>query len=355
MHRSLYLLASVVSLTVVCPTARAADSTSSSQASDDANTRVRSLFRQAFTAYNSHNYQESRDLLQQAWAIRPTYDVASALAQSEMKLQLYREAANHLQTCLDTLAPSASEQTLEAIKQAYVDAKSHVGALHITTGDGVSISLDGQPVGVSPLPSPLFVDPGTHEVVFKQGSDSVIKGVYVDAGADATIDARIEHGAAPTPTIPAAPIAKPTPNPSVANATDDAGGRERRNRILIPAIVGASTLAVGVGMAVGFRLAANSDDSHAQDLRNRIGPNGCAAGMPPNPDCAELMDTAKSKDRDRNWSTAGIVLSLMTLAAVPVYWYWPQITKAHSAASGRMRLTGTVGSHYSGLALTGGF
>ncbi len=354
MRRPLYLLASVLFVTVVCPTAWAADSVSPSQASDDANARVRSLFREAFVAYNSHNYQQSRDLLQQAWAIRPTYDVASALAQSEMKLQLYREAANHLQTCLDTFAPSASEQTLEAIKQAFVDAKSHVGALHITTGDAVSVSIDGQPVGVSPLRSPLFVDPGTHEVVFKQGADSVTKGVYVDAGADATIDARVEHVAALAPATPA-PIAKPTPNPSAATVTDDASRREERNRVLIPAIVGGATFAVGVGMAIGFRLAANSNDSHAQDLRARIGPNGCAAGMPPNPDCAELMDTAQSKDRDRNWSTAGIVLSVMTLAAVPVYWYWPQITKARSAESGRVRLTGAVGSHYSGLALTAGF
>ena len=349
MHRSVHLITSLLFVAVICPAAGAADGALVPPATDDANLRVRSLFRQAYAAYNSHNYQESLGLLQQAWAIRPTYDVASALAQSEMKLQLYRDAANHLQTCLDTFAPSASEQTLAAIQQAYAEAKTHVSALNITTGDGVAVSVDGQSVGVAPLPSPIFVEPGTHDIVFKQGPDSVTRSVSVEAGADASVDARVEHVVAPAPRV--APIVKPAPKPSVAPAAPS----NERKRILIPAIIGGTTFTAGLAMAVGFRLAADSNDNHADELRKRIGPNGCAAGMPPNPDCAELMDTAKSKDRDRNWSTAGIALSLLTLAAAPVYWYWPQITQTRQNGSGRIRLTGAVGSRYSGLMLTGAF
>jgi hypothetical protein len=349
MRRSLDCLAVAVLLLALGSSARAGDD-AARPSTDDANTQVRSLFREAYTAYNAHNYQESRDLLQRAWAIRPTYDVASALAQSEMKLQLYREAASHLQACLDTLAPSASEQTFEAIKQAFAEAKAHVGALRVSTDDGVSIKVDGQVVGTAPLQSPVFVDPGSHEVVFSQGSDNATKTVQVEAGADALVEGRVEHVAPPEPVAPVAPAVKPPPVVAVPAPT----GYERRDH-LYPAIIGGASLAVGLGMAIGFRMAADANDSHADELRQRVGPNGCAAGMPPNPDCAELMDTAKSKDRNRDWSTAGIVLSVMTLAAVPVYWYWPRISRTGATDTGGVRVSGAVGTNFSGVAVAGGF
>jgi len=311
---------------------------------------VRALFRQAYAAYNARNYQESRALLLEAWATRPTYDVASALAQSEMKLQLYREATTHLHACLDTFAPSASEQTLEAIRQAYAEAKSHVGTLRITTGDGVTVSMDGRPVGVAPLTSPVYAEPGAHELEFKQGKDSLKKSIQVDSGVDLNIDARIEHTLTPTQVAPAPAAAKPGA-PAVASASN----ASQRDRFLVPVVIEGTLFAVGVTMAIGFHLAANADDSHAEDLRQRVGSNGCAAGMPSNPDCAELLDTARSKDSHRNLSTAGIVLSVASLAVVPVYWYWPRANSQRGTESSRLRLGGSVGSSYSGLALTGGF
>ena len=333
-----------------CPVAKAADAAGSTQLADAANSRVRALFRQAYAAYNARNYQESRDRLLEAWAIRPTYDVASALAQSELKLQLYRDATTHLQACLDTFAPSASEQTLEAIKQAYAEAKAHVGTLRITTGDGATVSMDGRPVGVAPLTSPVYAEPGAHELEFKQGKDSSKKSIQVNSGADLNIDAPLEHTLTQTPATPA-PRAVKSRTPVVDSASNVA----QRDRFLVPAIIDGALFAVGVTMAIGFHLAANADDSHAEDLRQRVGPNGCAAGMPSNPDCAELLDTARSKDSHRNLSTAGIVLSVASLAAVPVVWLWPRANSQRGAETSRLRLGGSVNSSYSGLALTGSF
>ena len=291
--------AAVIALMGLGQPAQAAEIAGSTQTSDDTNAQVRTLFRQAYAAYNSHNYEESRQLLLQAWAIRQTYDVASALAQSEMKLQHYRDAAAHLQFCVDTFAPSASEQTLDAIKQALAEAKSHVGTLHFSAArEGVSIIVNGQPMGVSPLTSPVYSDPGQHEIEFRQGNDSARKTLEVEAGKDLNVNISLEHAAPPPQAMPAVP----EPAPAAPTAfSSSAAPRDQLHRVIIPAAVAGGAFAIGVGMAIGFRVAANSNDNQAAELRAKVGPNGCSAGTQSTPDCAALLDTAQSKDRDRNW------------------------------------------------------
>jgi hypothetical protein len=349
------LILPLLALGVLSQPVMAADNPSTTQNSDDANIRVRALFRQAYTAYNAHNYEESRQLLMQAWAIRQTYDVASALAQSEMKLQQYRDAATHLQYCLDNFAPSVSEQTFEAIKQALADAKSHIGTLHITANhDGISVLIDGQLIGDTPLTSPVYVEPGQHEVEFKQGSDSAKLGIMLMAAGDLNVDVPLVHKE-PLPE-PQPVVVVPTPPPVPATAPNTSTStRDKLNQAVIPGAIAGATFAIGVGMAIGFRLAANSKDDQADQLRTKVGPSGCAPGATPNPDCAVLMDTAKSKDSDRNWSTAGIVLAGMALVSVPIYWYWPRAGTSASLTSTNLRVKGNVGTNYSGIALSGNF
>jgi hypothetical protein len=345
----------MLSLLVLLPllatpsTIRAAEVDEPPQATEDTNDRVRSLFREAYAAYNAKNYEESRDLLSQAWAVRQTYDIASALAQSEMKLRQYREAVVHLQYCLDNVPPSTSAKTLEAIKQTFDEAKSHVGTLHIMTDEGVALSLDGQDIGVAPFSSPLFVEPGSHELVFKRGSDSVTKTVQVDAGADESLEVPVVHVEPPPPP-------RAVPPPKARPVTPAPPKQDPRLRgVLIPAIVDGAVFTIGLTMAVGFRLAANSNDSHAEQLRNSVGSSGCAPGMPPDPVCADLMETAKSKDRERSWSAVGFVVSAVALAAVPVYWYWPRPNTGRTDTAGRMRVGGSIGPGYSGLSIGAGF
>ena len=357
MRRLFVYLLPLLALGGLSQPVKAADSPRPAQNSDDANIRVRALFRQAYTAYNAHNYEESRQLLMQVWAIRQTYDVASALAQSEMKLQQYRDAATHLQFCLDNFAPSASDVTFEAIKQAHADAKSHIGTLHITASrDGTAVLIDGQSIGDTPLKSPVYIEPGQHEVEFKLGGDSAKHSIMMMAGSDSNVDIPLEHKAPPPEprAVAITPMPMPPPNP---NAAQPSAGttRDRLNRAVIPGAIAGATFAIGVGMAIGFRVAANSNDDQADELRKKVGPNGCAPGAPPNPDCAALMDKAKSKDSDRNWSTAGIVLAGMALVSVPIYWYWPRQGASGAAASTNLRLKGNVGSNYSGVALSGDF
>jgi hypothetical protein len=94
-----YLLPVLVS--VLCattafatPVTRESADTSSATtttADSDENTRAQALYRQALAVFKEQKYEESRKLLLQLWTFRQTADVASALAKTELKLQLYRE------------------------------------------------------------------------------------------------------------------------------------------------------------------------------------------------------------------------------------------------------------------------
>jgi len=328
----------------------AAENEAEESTAEDPSARVRTLFRQAYSAYNAKNYEESRQLLLEAWGLRQTYDIASALAQSEMKLQHYREAATHLQFCLDNVAPSTSDKTLEAIKQMFEEAKAHVGTLHIVTNEGVSISADGQLLGTAPLAAPIYLDAGPHELLFVRGEDSAAKTVQIDAGADEAVEVPVEHV---EPAPPPKPIAlKPKAKPIVAPRPSR---DPRLPGIVLPAVIDGAALALGLTMAIGFRVAANSNDTHAEQLRRQVGSNGCAAGAPANPRCSALMDTARSKDSDRSWSAVGIIISAAALAAVPVYWYWPRSHAGQASRSGRVRLGAEAGFGYSGLSVGASF
>ncbi|HEY3253450.1 MAG TPA: hypothetical protein VGJ91_05860, partial [Polyangiaceae bacterium] len=115
-------------VTAICKASPANTAKANTDASDD-NTRLRSLFRKAAAASQEGKYEEARQLLLDAWTIRQTYDVASSLAQVEIQLKHYRDAAEHLEFCLRNFAPVESEQTLDQAKKAFADVKTRVAGV----------------------------------------------------------------------------------------------------------------------------------------------------------------------------------------------------------------------------------
>jgi len=275
----------------------------------DNNTRVRALFREGVAAFNAGKPEEAVKTLSEAWSIRQSYDVAAALAQAEIQLKRYRDAAEHLDFCLSHFAPVESEQTLRQIKNAFAEVKLHVGAFKIAVDHpGAEVRVDDKPVGTSPLGAVVFVDPGQHALEARLGADKVTQTVHVDPGEQAPVEMKFG----------AANIAPPTSSPSDHPAADT-------QRSIVPVIVGGAAFIIGAGSAIGFELAASSKDDTARSLRGRTGPSGCAAGGGVSAtDCGALHDALNARDRDHNWATAGIVLAGVAAIATPLYWFWPR-------------------------------
>src|SRR5688572_29785855 len=82
-----------------------------------------------------------------------------------------------------------------AIVQKRIEALSRlVGRVTITSDvEGASITLDGISVGTTPLPEPIEVNPGAHNVIASHEGHKTWKGPFVAApGAPVTVNARLE-------------------------------------------------------------------------------------------------------------------------------------------------------------------
>ena len=82
---------------------------------------------------------------------------------------------------------------------------------------GSTVSVDGAEIGAAPLPRPVVVAPGTHEVrVVKSGTNDDVRSVSPIAGQKLRVVVKltVTVASAPAPVAPAATTAPPTPAPS---------------------------------------------------------------------------------------------------------------------------------------------
>jgi hypothetical protein len=286
------------------------------------NKRVRELFRKGSKALEARKYLEAQKTLEEAWSIRQTYDVAAALAQVESELGHYVKAATYLDFCLKNIAPAESEQTLQQLQAAFEDVKTHIAIVRVSVNrSGAEVSIGDRSVGTSPLPSDLFLEPGTLSVRARHDGLEATDTLVTEAGGQYALDLSFAE--------PAQPAAKlePVPPPAVApprSAVDDRGSSEQKTPNLVPVVAGGTVFLLGVGTGLGLHFAATADSEDADEIRDRTGPDGCATGGAESSDCASLRSLAESQDRNRNLSTASFVVAGVALVGTAAYWFWPR-------------------------------
>jgi hypothetical protein len=302
------------------------------------NKRIRDLFRKGSKALEARKYVEAQKTLEEAWSLRQTYDVAAALAQAESELGHYVKAAGYLDFCLKNIAPAESEQTLQQLQQAFEEVKLHIAVVRVSVNrDGAEVSIGERRVGTSPLPSELFLEPGTLSVRARHEGLEASDTLVTEAGGQYALDLSLA-----APTSPAAKL-EPVPPPTAVappSAPVDRGSTDREGPNLVPVVVGGTVFLLGVGTGLGLHFAATSDAEDADAIRKRTGANGCATGSADSSDCASLRSLAESQDRNRNLSTASFIVGGAALVGTAAYWFWPR-----SKAEGRGRAATAGTSH----------
>ena len=305
-------------------------------------------------------YQDQHD----AWHLMKTFDIAANLGQAELQRHLYRDAAQHLHYALEHFPPSGDAKKKQRLKQSFDQARAKVGALALhVEPEGATLSVDGAAVE-APLPSPLFLEPGSHTLEVKlEGYTAQTKAVTAKAGSDDKLDITLEEqGSQVAPPVasaaPPASSAAPPPSTPPPPNTDQHGAEPRTLAI----ITGAALTAVALGVGIGFAVDAGSAGTDASDLRKKavqqVGANGCAA----NPDasvCVSLRDANDHESRSRTISTVGFisagVFGVATLGAV-LLWH-PHHDDASEARSTGAKVSPTVlgaaalGADYPGAGL----
>lgn len=192
------------------------------------------LFEEAQTKLKGRDWMQAWELLSAAFKLDPKPEYAVNLAFLEAKLDKPRDAAEHLAFFLRE-ATNVSPADRQRAEKKLDEAKTKIGTVTVRLATaGTEVRLDGRLLGTSPLPGPVYVEPGKR--VFearKDGAQPATEEVEVAAGSAPVVKLRVERPVEVEP----GPVAGP-------------GGQ------MAPATEGRSNAAIGMGVGVGLALAA---------------------------------------------------------------------------------------------------
>ncbi len=280
---------------------------------------VQLKYRRAIQAFEQKRWEESRRLLVELWATARTYDVAISLVQVEYQLERRAAAARYLAFALDHAPPTESLANLEEYRKNLAELEEVVGRAQINaTKPDAELYVDGELVGRSPLDENVYLEVGKHTIEARLGTNTAAKVIDVVAGS--RHDVRLEFASAPTPAPATATAVRPKPLPAKVPERSE----EPADRSLLPALIGGTLAAAGIGMFVGFRVSASSDDDRIERLAREHGSSGCSAAATRPASCEDQREALESYDRKRDWSTAGAAVAATAIAGtVGYYLFWP--------------------------------
>lgn len=298
--------------------------------SDVATDKARELHIEGNTLHNQGQYARAHASYIAAWSLKRHWQIAGVLGDTEVKLGMYRDAAEHLAYFMRAMPdPSSSDGSvkMDAAKKLYQEARSKIGTLNVKVDiDGAEVVVDGKQVGKAPLEDPVFVEPGHHTIEARLGAKLTAAEVDVTAGAERTI-----------PLSLTAPPARSGPSTPVI-------------------IAGAAITGVGLAVGIGLLAGGASKGSSAQSQREKIEEAGhtCVDGAASyDTRCKDLRSTAAAGDTMNRAGIGLLVGAGVVAAGTVIYALMPRA--ATPSRSGALRVVPAISAGYSGLSFSGTF
>jgi|GEM_PF-2313061 len=278
-----------------------------------------------------HRWDEALQLLEKAWDIKPSHDIAGNLGQIALKFGQYKKAATFLDRCLRLFPPTGNSEQRTQISNLFQTARVHVAAvrLHVTAAQGELVMDRVTLLGPSKEQSePVFVDPGTHTVLVRQ-NDRILAEQSFMAVAGATQDINlVPNGDAyrDSAARPGAQVSAPKLPEKTATGSLNS---ELSRRSSLPIVAGATVSAVGFISAVLFLNAAHNSVQTAQGIAARI-PTGCLTSGHES-ECRSLYDANARADTRYDWGYAMLGVGGVALVATVTYALWPINSESRAA------------------------
>lgn len=311
--------------------AQAAPEASTSAAATE---RARKLFVEAARLYDEGQYAQAYVAFAAAWAIKKHPSIAGNLADCEMKVGKYRDAAEHLRYIAKDTSGEAKAEDKRRAQERLDEVSKRLGVLAVTViPNGSEVTLDGAPLGKSPLVDTVFVDPGQHSLE-AHGEGYLPGKVAFEMGAGSMRPVRLSLSLRGSASVPLP---------------------ERRSVIpgaVLGGVAGAA-LATGIGLlVVGGNKLSTSQSVFQQIMQAH---QGCIAGAH-NLDarCSTLKSTASTSDA---FDRAGIGLLIgagATAVGSVVYFVWPA-SKSGAPAAGGVRVVPALSMAGGGILASGTF
>jgi tetratricopeptide (TPR) repeat protein len=297
---------------------------------------AKELTRAGIAHYRAGRLDEARAAFAKAWSLKPSSELAASLAEVEMKLDHYADAAEHWTYYIQNLPPDRTEAEYQL-----AECRRHLGSVRVAVDTpGALVSLDGKVLGPAPLRVDLWVSPGSH-VFDAKIAERAPATQHISIGPGEAQLVSLELGrVAP----PERPVTAPTPDESGKTPPSHAGGSAAKTVV----IVSGTTLALaGVGLGVGFTLKANNAGEEANAIRDELHQSGATASSCAQASTAPLSDLCPrygakldeqktAKNIAIGTFAAGGAMAVGTLLAVLL---WPADSPRQHAESLRVNVT----------------
>ncbi len=216
---------------------------------------VSQLYNQGVEAAKKNDWPKAYESFLAAWKIKEHYQIAANLGRAEIKIGKHRYADEHLAYFLRE-AKGVSADDRKKAQELLNEAKQHVGTLIIKVNrPSAEVVIDGQVVGMAPLSREIYVDPGSHTVDARLGTEKA-EPVTVDLSAGQSRQVGLTFGGG-------GGAEKPR-GPQPPDAADEGEGGPKLRSVLIGAGIGVGALGVTAGIittALSFGKAADRNEA----------------------------------------------------------------------------------------------
>jgi hypothetical protein len=288
--------------------------------------KARQLHLEGDELYKQGDYARARVSYVAAWALKKNWQLAGSLGDCEIKLALYRDAAEHLAYFVrmsPTQPPSADAMKL------YREAQAKVWRLDISVDlAGADVVVDGKFVGKSPLVDPIFVEHGAHTIEARLGEK--LKTLHVDPANGAPGPVSLE-------------LLRQQDQPG-----DGSGPK-------LPILLGGAALGLAaLGAGIGLMAASGGKGTNADEVLQQMKAANIVCTQPPTAGpCQDIVSLRQSHDTFHN--VAVPLLAGGTVVAVATLSYALLARKDASSKTTGLRVIPVVDAQGGGIWIGGAF
>ena len=153
----------------------------SKEALDEARTR----YERGTQLYGEGDYKLAIIEFNRAYELAPNYKVLFNIGQVNLQLGNYAAARRAFEQYLKEGGQEMQDKRRAEVEKELVSLKNRTAHITVVTDvEGAEITIDGNPVGVTPLQAPLLVDAGQHTVAAKKSGRMASSRAVTLAGTD---------------------------------------------------------------------------------------------------------------------------------------------------------------------------
>ncbi|MEP7049162.1 MAG: hypothetical protein ABJB12_02365 [Pseudomonadota bacterium] len=301
----------------------------------DSTQAAKELLRQGSAEYSRQHWEAARAAFLKAWEIKHHYAIAANLAQVELRLGRYREAAEHLQYALANLPVEHADKRAD-VEASLKECRTHLSTVRVSVSVAqATVRLDGQPLAPEALADEILLDSGPHQLEAEKSGYLISQRAFTATAGEAR---EVRLDLLPQPPASNSEPVRPSYVASVIRRpqTSDSGSSghdSQRNWVLGG---GAAATAVAAGLGVFFTLRASSLKGDSDKLQRQVSVGAsptlptmnaeCAASNPMRPaaTCDQLRQTndkhaSATAASNVSWIAAGA----LGVATLSTYLLWP--------------------------------